>query len=572
MRTDIDEEFADYVRARQWQLLRAAFLVCGDRHLAEDVLQQALLKLALRWHRIRSEDPDTYVRRTVYRAAISAWRRSRREPLDPLGGDRIFADEPSGTAARVGSQDALFRVPPKQRAVLVLRFFEDRTEADTAEVLGLSEGTVTSQAHAAMAQLPAAHDLGTLLDDASDHLPEIDFGEAAWAGAVQTRRQRRRTVVGSLVAVLAAAVAAVGIGLLDRPGRENVGPAPTPPPTEVRYKRTFTDVLYTVAPEVGSEASLRRLDSGLPRVLPREGTTPPTWEWPADRPVVAVTLRHLLAEGGSYAVVVLGPGGIAVQVPDLVLAPTREADGGMGLPLSSAAVSPDGRMLVFAQPGRVILFTVPTGELHSARVPTESLERAGWGVGGAMVIASSESDSWVIDPASLEVHMLPRRAPAGRYSIDGSGVPRPFLQTWSANGQYLGGMPLALPPGVDGQGDTVDNGLGWAGRAALLTPDVPSSVDGGRPGQGLVAVQAGLDSSLRLLLFGRSSDRPSACCQAVGWKGHILLFTSASAGGRVDLLGWDVGSGEVLRVAEMSDDGLALGPGATSGPPDVPRR
>lgn len=572
MRADIDEDFADYVRARQRQLLRGAYLVCGDRHLAEDLLQQALVKLALRWDRIRTEDPDAYVRRILYRDAISSWHRSRGDRPDPFGGDRIFADEPSGPVEPTSVHGVLLGLAPKRRAVLVLRFFEDRTEADTAEVLGLSDDAVKAQTHAAIAQLPSARDLGSLLDDASESLPEVDFGEAAWADAVQTERQRRRTALGSLGAAVAAAVAVVGMGLMDRSGGEDVGPAPTPPPTVVRYQRTFTDVLYAIAPEVGSEVSLRRMDSGLPRVLPREGTTPSTWEWPSGRPVVAVTLRHLSVAGGRYAVVVLGPGGIAVQIPDLALAPTREADGSMGLPLTSAAVSPDGRMLVFAQPGKVLLFTVQTGELRSADVPSERLERAGWGVGGAMVIASSGSESWAIDPGSLEVRGLAQRAPAGQYSIDGSGVPRPFLQRWSATGQYLGGMPLALPPGVEGRGETVDNGIGWAGRGAFLSPDVPSSADGGRPGQALVAVQSGLDSSLRLLLFGRSNDRPMSCCQAVGWKGHILLFTSASTGGRVDVLGWDVGSGEVLRVAEMSGSGLALGPGATSAPLGVPRR
>ena len=102
--------------------------------------------------------------------------------------------------------------------------------------------------------------------------------------------------------------------------------------------------------------------------------------------------------------------------------------------------------------------------------------------------------------------------------------------------------------------------LGWAGRAVSLVPDIPSS-DGGRPGQGLVAVHAGDPDTVRLLLFGRSADRPQGCCRAVGWKDGVLIFTSRSGTGRVHLLGWDVTSGEVLRVALVPDEAIALGPG-----------
>ena len=156
MQSEVDEEFARYVRARQHQLLRAAYLVCGDAHLAEDLVQGALAKLASRWERLRHENPDAYVRRILYRDAVSSWRRTRRESLSSL------PDLPAGvperdrapeTASRVDLQRALAHLTAKQRAVVVLRFFEDRSEADTAEVLGVSVGTVKSQTHAALARL-----------------------------------------------------------------------------------------------------------------------------------------------------------------------------------------------------------------------------------------------------------------------------------------------------------------------------------------------------------------------------------------------------------------------------------
>jgi RNA polymerase sigma-70 factor (sigma-E family) len=155
MRQEVDEEFAGYVRARQHRLLRAAYLVCGDAHLAEDLLQGAFVKLALRWDRLRNENPDAYVRRILYRDAVSAWRRTRRESIAAVLPDTGSVDPSAAVVDRLDLERALATLTPRQRAVIVLRFFEDRTEADTAEVLGVSVGTVKSQTHAALARMRA---------------------------------------------------------------------------------------------------------------------------------------------------------------------------------------------------------------------------------------------------------------------------------------------------------------------------------------------------------------------------------------------------------------------------------
>jgi RNA polymerase sigma-70 factor (sigma-E family) len=153
MRREVDEEFAQYVRARQHRLLRGAFLVCGDTHLAEELLEGALAKLAARWGRLRAEDPDAYVRRLLYRDAVSSSRRARRESLD-LHLERLpDAPNPGDVDDRVDPERALELLTPRQRAVLVLRFFEDRTEADTAEALGVSTRSVRSQSDAAITVL-----------------------------------------------------------------------------------------------------------------------------------------------------------------------------------------------------------------------------------------------------------------------------------------------------------------------------------------------------------------------------------------------------------------------------------
>jgi RNA polymerase sigma-70 factor (sigma-E family) len=164
MPREVDEDFARYVRARQHALLRAAYLVCGDAHLAEDLLQQAFTKVALRWDRLRSENPDAYVRRILYRDAVSSWRRTRRESLVEALPDQGRPDESASVVDRLDVARALAALTPKQRAVVVLRYFEDRSEADTAEVLGVSVGTVKSQTHAALARLrEQVPDLATTL-------------------------------------------------------------------------------------------------------------------------------------------------------------------------------------------------------------------------------------------------------------------------------------------------------------------------------------------------------------------------------------------------------------------------
>jgi RNA polymerase sigma-70 factor (sigma-E family) len=153
-----DAEFVEYVRARQHRLLRAAYLVCGDLQLAEDLLQGALVKLARQWDRVRDEQPDAYVRRILYRDAVSSWRKRRHEVLgiEPAWDLPAPSWEAEAVERRLDVLRALDTLTPRQRATVVLRFFEDRSERETAEVLGCSVGTVKSQTHDALVRLRAA--------------------------------------------------------------------------------------------------------------------------------------------------------------------------------------------------------------------------------------------------------------------------------------------------------------------------------------------------------------------------------------------------------------------------------
>ncbi|UMG93926.1 SigE family RNA polymerase sigma factor [Nocardioides sp. TF02-7] len=159
------DAFDEFVRARTTALTRTAYLLTGDAHLAEDLVQTALFKAARAWHRIEG-DPEPYVRRILYTQNVSWWRRRRwREtPLASYDDTAVAAD----TDLRLSLEDALRRLTERQRTVLVLRFFEDLTEVQTAAALGIGAGTVKSIARQALARLRTlAPDLEQLLEDAS---------------------------------------------------------------------------------------------------------------------------------------------------------------------------------------------------------------------------------------------------------------------------------------------------------------------------------------------------------------------------------------------------------------------
>jgi RNA polymerase sigma-70 factor (sigma-E family) len=149
------EDFEEFVAARQAALLRTAYLLTGHRQDAEDLLQVALVKAVPHWHRIQG-DPEAYVRRILVRENVSRWRRRRwREVSTDTPADRgaPAGNLPDDVAGRLALRQALLGLAPRQRAVLVLRYLEDLTEAQVAEALGVSVGTVKSQARDGLARL-----------------------------------------------------------------------------------------------------------------------------------------------------------------------------------------------------------------------------------------------------------------------------------------------------------------------------------------------------------------------------------------------------------------------------------
>src|SRR3954470_2007067 len=154
-----EADFAAYLDARQASLLRTAYLLTGNRHDAEDLVQTAFAKLYLSWDKVRDRGSmDGYVRRILVNEHNSLWRRAWKkrehvaadETLHAL--DRPHHDSPDdGTGAALW--DVVQTLPRKARAVVVLRYYEELSEAETAAVLGISVGTVKSQASRALAAL-----------------------------------------------------------------------------------------------------------------------------------------------------------------------------------------------------------------------------------------------------------------------------------------------------------------------------------------------------------------------------------------------------------------------------------
>jgi RNA polymerase sigma-70 factor (sigma-E family) len=150
--------FEEYVAAVSGRLFTMALLLSGQhRAEAEDLLQDVLERAYRRWGKItRNGDPDAYVRQMMINAAVDRWRRTRRRPEEPLPvetADIAGRDQVRDIADRDQLLRVLAELPPRQRAVLVLRYFEDLTEAQTAAILGCTVGAVKSQASRALARL-----------------------------------------------------------------------------------------------------------------------------------------------------------------------------------------------------------------------------------------------------------------------------------------------------------------------------------------------------------------------------------------------------------------------------------
>lgn len=164
--------FREFVAARSRALLQAAFLLTGDEGQAQDLVQTALVKVWPHWTRVSRAEaaPEAYVRKVVLTTFLS-WRRRRWRGELPMESP-LMAGSVDDFAGAVDQRHllvrALLELPPRQRAVLMLRYFEDLTEVQTAEVMGCSVGTVKSQTFRALARLRQCPGLADLVGEAPE--------------------------------------------------------------------------------------------------------------------------------------------------------------------------------------------------------------------------------------------------------------------------------------------------------------------------------------------------------------------------------------------------------------------
>lgn len=164
--------FAQFVSARSAALVRTAWLLTGDEATAQDLVQTALAKTWTRWERVDRKDvPEAYVRQVMITTYLT-WRRRRWHgeiAVGQLPERATVADAYADADLRDAVAKALRELPRRQRAVLVLRYFDDLTEPQAARALGCSVGTVKSQGSKALARLRTSSHLGDLFDGQVSH-------------------------------------------------------------------------------------------------------------------------------------------------------------------------------------------------------------------------------------------------------------------------------------------------------------------------------------------------------------------------------------------------------------------
>lgn len=166
MRTAEEEEFSDFVRAASPRLLTSAWMLCGDPHVAEELVQESLARVYTRWRRARDDNPTAYTRRVLVNLHTDRWRRRRREVLTDSVPERDHAPGPDRRVdLALDLVRALQELPTRERECVVLRHYLDLSEMDTAATLGVSLGTVKSSTSRGLVALRA-----TLIEGEAHHV------------------------------------------------------------------------------------------------------------------------------------------------------------------------------------------------------------------------------------------------------------------------------------------------------------------------------------------------------------------------------------------------------------------
>lgn len=397
-------------------------------------------------------------------------------------------------------------------------------------------------------------DLPSLLERASEGVPELDFAEQAWGRAAADQQHRRRVVVGAVGALAAAVIAVTAV---QSAGRDDNPPQPLPATPTTGERLLPDNTAYALMPLEGTEQRLPLLEVGLPERLDLHAKARPlaTLGHPPES-VVAVYLRA--ARGGYQPVLVTGRGD-QLLVDTLTLKALVTPDG-RASPLGVRAVG-GGSYVVFPQPGAVVRLDLRTGAVSRYAVPDQQLETAGFTSDQGTILARSPSWTWAIDPwqAGASAAAAGTDAYEGNFRITPDPYDAGHLVVREQDRGHQAHVLLDVrAPVTDVWGETV-NTEDWAATGVFFDQDAVHSVIRGRYGvgpiyQGLVAVDAEALTA-HLLLAPENPDgqtgRFKGCCTVLGWAdGHTVLYESRGVHGRW-VLAWDVGTGTVSRVTQV---------------------
>lgn len=409
-------------------------------------------------------------------------------------------------------------------------------------------------------------DVRMLLEDASQHVAEPDLADRVWADGLTVSRRRRR--VGgavSAVAVLALVVTAAVAGPRVTRGTD-VAPSPDPLPSATNtVPRTgeIDGVPFWLGPEAGSEAWLDRVDTVFAdRLEIPDGTLDDLRQRPI-RQVAAVMLRKVPGADRYRPVLMSVSGRWAEAGIDLV--PTKDPGGNAALPLDTSAVSPNGAQVAFAQPNQVVILDTQTADVERIPVPSATIENVSWMQTGDRVLAAGNGVAFKVLVGAGPGEQVVEAVDA---SPDPWAMTSPLALDSDGSGEVLYGYGLDGRRRLDQRTQLpVDYWYGSTAVAGSLAargfgPGPLTQLTAHQAAYAIAVVESHPDAPAKMLMLpdGFKTVRTKGCCSVLGWyDDHTVLFESRVSGSSW-ILGWNVLTGQVLKVTGLGESPVALGP------------
>jgi hypothetical protein len=408
-----------------------------------------------------------------------------------------------------------------------------------------------------------------LLEEASAGIAEPDLADAAWAGGTSIRRRRRRRTAMAAVAVaLAVIVAAVLAGPPGGRSGTPVGPTPTVSASATRTVSstgTISGMPYWVAPQPGAERFLDRIDTPLGDLLK---LPPYQLDDIGQKPVirVAAVLLRRLPGTEKFRPAILSVYGRWAEAPvDLVM--TKDSGGNQAQPLDATAVARDGERIAFPQPNEVVVLDATSGQVERIPVPSATIENVAWLPTGDRLLVSGDGAAFLVfvGPDDQAVRAIqPAADPwavTAPFALDQDGEV-PALVRYDVAGSRTVEQFLSAPVS-QWYGPSFTAGP-LVARAFFSEPvgDLAGRTVSDKPHM-VAVIEAAPGAAGKLLILDDATDstfRFKGCCSVLGWYDDRTVLLESRSGVDNWILGWDVRTGQLRRVTELSAEVVALGP------------